>query len=138
MKTRLDILALALSLGALVSTAAFADDLPAFKKGQWHYDRTVLMGGQPMTMQLDKCSDPTAEFQATNAKIASFCKFTPVAKVGNAYTFAADCATGGRTVSKSELTPAGEEAYTLKVTTEAGGQTVTEELKAKRTGECKP
>ncbi len=90
-----------------------------------------------MVMQLDKCSDPTAEFKATNAKIASFCKFTPVAKVGNVYTFTADCTTGGRTVSKTELTPAGEEAYSLKVTTEAGGQVVTEELKAKRTGDYK-
>jgi hypothetical protein len=139
MKNHTRLFLLTLFLGAFVSQVAFAEDLPAFKQGQWHYDRSVSMGGgQPMVLQLDKCSDPTMEFKATNAKIASFCKFVPVAKAGNVYTFTADCTIpSGRTVSKTELTPAGEEAYSLKVTTEAGGSVVTEELKAKRTGDCK-
>jgi hypothetical protein len=139
MKNQTRLFLLTLCLASVSSTAAFADDLPTFKKGQWHYDRSVLMGtgGQPMVMQLDKCSDPTAEFKATNAKTASVCKFVPVTKAGNIYTFTADCTTpNGRVVSKSELTPAGEEAYSLKVTSETGGSKVTEELKAKRTGDC--
>ncbi len=133
------------SLGLLVffvSLLAFrlvlAEDFPAFKKGQWQYDRTVATaGGQPMSMQMAKCSDPTAEMKASNAQFASFCKMTPLTKAGNVYTYGADCTTpGGRSVSKSELTATSDTEYSIKVNTDTGGVAVKEELKAKRIGDC--
>ncbi len=122
-----------------VAAAAWAEDLPAFRKGMWEFNRTVDTGtGKPQLISNKECTDPTAAMRKQNDMLTKAgCKFSSVTRSGGAYTFTSDCAIQGVTAqSKSVLTPGGDSAYTVDVESRQGGVTSRERLVAKRVGDC--
>ena len=78
-----------------------------------------------------------------NAKLEkSGCRFSPVKKSGNVYTYTADCSMKmptGATMdsrSKSVMTVAGESSYTIEIDVVTDGQSSKELLVAQRVGDC--
>ena len=127
----------------LTSTLAcgplLADDLPALRQGLWKYQRTV--GGK--MIESTKCTSPTEDMKTMNAKLEkSGCRFTPVNKSGNVYTYTADCSmkmpTGAtmNTRSTSVMTVASESSYKIDIDVVTDGQASKEMLVAQRTGDC--
>ena len=115
--------------------------LPTFKPGQWQFKRTVESsgsGGKPITTSLEKCTDPSADMQKMNAALVqSSCKFTPISRIGNTYSFSADCTVRGTVLtSKSVLTYTNDSSYRIEVASSGGGQTSHETLVATRLGGC--
>ena len=65
------------------------------------------------------------------------CKFSPVEKSGNSYTFGADCEIEGTRIrSRSVMTVESDSAYKVDVTSTAGARSTKEVLSAKRLGDC--
>jgi hypothetical protein len=129
-------IALAATLGA---GAAAADELPAFRKGMWEYDRTMERGGAPkQTVKAKKCINPTEDMNRQRAMLSqSGCKFSPIAKSGSTYTYTAQCTMAGLTVeSKSVLRFESEGAYRLDVESKEVGVASKEVLIARRVGDC--
>lgn len=131
----------AAALALLLATPALADEIPAFRKGLWEFNRTVEgqgQGGKPATMSSRKCVEPSADMRQMNAMLAKQgCKFSPTQRKGNAYSFAADCQMQGLSMkSQSVLTVESDSAYTVQVTSSGGGQATRELLKARRVGDC--
>ena len=127
----------------LISTLAcgpvLADDLPALRQGLWKFQRTV--GGK--MIESTKCTSPAEDMKKMNAKLEkSGCRFTPVNKSGNVYTYTADCSmkmpTGAtmNTRSTSVMTVAGESSYKIDIDVVTDGQASKEMLVAQRTGDC--
>jgi hypothetical protein len=128
----------------LMSTLAcgpvLADDLPALRQGLWKFQRTV--GGKKI--ETTKCTSPTEDMKKMNALIErSGCRFSPVKKSGNAYTFTANCSMkmpSGATMSSrstSVLTVVSESSYKIEVDVVSDGQSSKELLVAQRIGDCK-
>jgi hypothetical protein len=123
-----------------VCSTAHADELPVFRRGMWKFQRTV--GAK--TIEVEKCSSPTEDMKKQNAMLEkSGCRFSPVKKSGNAYTFTAECSvkgpSGAVTSSRSTtvLTVESDSAYRVEVTGSAAGQAMKELLVARRVGDCK-
>jgi hypothetical protein len=119
---------------------AGADEVPALRQGLWKFHRVVA--GKPM--DVTRCADPREDMKRQNAMLTKFgCRFTPLKRIGNTYTFIADCTiknSAGGTVtshSKSVITVESENAYKVEVETSANGQTQKELLLARRTGDCR-
>jgi hypothetical protein len=124
-------------LGA--AAPAPADELPAFRQGLWEFKRTV--NGQTLVSRT--CGNPTETMRAQNAQLErAGCRFSPVAKSANAYTFSSECAMkmpGGGTVTSatmSVLTVESDSAYRLQVTGTAAGAPTDEVMVARRAGDC--
>lgn len=118
-----------------------ADDLPALRKGMWEFNRSVedsKTPGKPMNMTNKKCADPTADMKQMNGALTrQGCKFSPVVKTGNAYSFSADCQIQGVSMqSRSVMSVESDSAYKVDVTSKAGAQSTREVLVAKRLGDC--
>jgi hypothetical protein len=65
------------------------------------------------------------------------CRFTPVTRSGNAYSYSATCKMQGMSgTSKSVVTVDGDSAYALRVESDFGGESTREVLRARRTGDC--
>jgi hypothetical protein len=118
---------------------ARAEDPPAFRQGLWQFDRTV--GGQKL--QTKECTSPSEELKRQNELLTrSGCKLTPTQRVGNAYTFSAECtinAPGASTVnarSTSVMTVDDDSAYKVEITTTGAGTSTQETLIARRIGDC--
>jgi hypothetical protein len=119
--------------------AAAADELPTFRKGMWEYDRTMERGGGPkQTVRAKKCINPTEDIGRQRAMLSqSGCKFSPIAKSGNTYTYTAQCTMAGVAVeSKSALRFENDGAYRLDVESKEGGVASSEVLIARRVGDC--
>jgi hypothetical protein len=126
-------------MGMLLTGTAAAAELPVFRPGLWEFDRTV--NGQKVASK--ECLDPTARMKAQNAKLEqSGCSFSPMEKAGATYTFTSECAMkmpGGkalRSSSKSVMTVESDSAYRLQVTGTLAGEPSSEQLVARRIGEC--
>lgn len=121
---------------ALALPIAQAEDLPALRKGNWEYTRTVEGGSQPIRLQ--KCVDPAANMKKQNALAAKgLCKMTPMVRTGNSYRFSATCTINGApVVTSSVITVQSDSAYSIDVETQAGGKLRKEHLSAKRLGDC--
>jgi len=129
----------ALLVSALLCGPAPADDLPALRQGMWKFQRTV--GGKKI--ETTKCASPTEDMKTMNATLEkSGCRFTPVKKAGNVYTYTADCSmkmpTGATMNSRSTsvMTVAGESSYKIEIDVVTDGQASKELLVAQRTGDC--
>jgi hypothetical protein len=120
---------------------AMADDLPILRKGMWEYNRSVedsAAPGKPTNINNKKCADPTANMKKMNEAIAKQgCKFSPIARSGNTYTFTTECqAQGAAMQSRSVITVENDSAYKINVTSTAGARSTKEILVAKRVGDC--
>ena len=73
-----------------------------------------------------------------NARLtAAGCRFSPVRRAGNVYTYTAQCSMAGIQVqSRSTLTVENPGAYRLFVESREGGGTSKETLIARRVGDC--
>ena len=127
---------------AALAPAATADELPTLKKGLWEFKRTV--GGsagsakaQPIVSR--ECVDPKEDMKKQNEMLTKAgCKFSPLKKSGNAYSFTADCQIQGRHAqSKSIITVDNDSAYRVDVENKGGAQISKELLFARRIGDCK-
>ena len=120
------------------ATAVGAEDLPQFRPGLWEFKRTIeelKQGVKPPPLNLQECVDPTASLK--KHKETPGCKFSPMTRTGDSYSFTADCQTDrGRLRSKSVITVESDSAYRLRVESQVGEQQVTELLVARRIGEC--
>ena len=108
----------AVLLSTLAPGPVLADDLPALRQGLWKFQRTV--GGQKIEMT--ECTSPTEDMKKMNATLEkSGCRFSPVKKSGNVYTYSADCSmkmpTGATMKSRSTsvMTVASESSYKIEI-----------------------
>lgn len=131
--------ATAVLIATLACGPVLADDLPALRQGLWKFDRTV--GGKKI--EATKCTSPTEDMKTMNAKLEkSGCRFTPVKKSGNVYTYTADCSmkmpTGATMNSRSTsaMTVVSESSYTIDIDVVTDGQASKERLVAQRVGDC--
>jgi hypothetical protein len=126
----------AVALTAVVcSVAAAGEDLPAFRQGMWKFTRTVA----GRTIESNKCTSPTDDMKRQNATLEKAgCKFSPIRKAGNTYTFEANCTLAGGMTSQttSVLTVESDSAYKNEVTGTTAGEATRETLVARRTGDC--
>ena len=131
------LVALALTLAAVAS----ADPWPVLRSGMWEYQRTMVRSdqpGKPIVVTKRKCGNPTEDMKRQNAQLtAAGCRFSPVRKAGNTYTYTAQCSMAGLQVqSRSTLTVENPGAYRLFVESREGGATSKETLIARRVGDC--
>jgi len=128
-----------LALGS-VSIAA-AEDWPAFKPGQWRFERTMEgTGPTPQKISKTECVDPTADQKAQRDMLAKAgCRFSPLAQSGRTYRYTADCKMGKMTsTSASVLEVESAEAFTITVESTVDGSKSREVLRARRVGDCQP
>jgi hypothetical protein len=130
---------IALLVSTLLCGAALADDLPALRQGMWKFQRTV--GGEKI--ESTQCVNPTEDMRKMNAKLEkSGCRFSPVKKSGNVYTYSADCSmkmpTGATMSSRSTsvMTVVSESSYKIEIDVVTDGQASKELLVAQRIGDC--
>jgi Protein of unknown function (DUF3617) len=128
----------------LMSTLAcgpvLAEDLPALRQGLWKFQRSV--GGKKL--ETTKCTSPTEDMKKMNAMLEkSGCRFSPLKKSGNVYTYTADCSmkmpTGATMSSRSTsvMTVDSESSYKIEIDVVTDGQASKELLVAQRIGDCK-
>jgi uncharacterized protein DUF3617 len=127
----------ALVLTCLAMTA-MAGDPPVFRKGLWEFNRTVdAGGGQPLTMKMQECIDPTEDMKKQNLSAAQIGCKSSSSRNGDKYNVTADCVIQGVAMeSKSVITVESDSAYRIDVETLAGGKTTKELLVARRVGDC--
>ena len=132
--------ATAILVSAPAGGPVLADDLPAFRQGLWKFERTV--GGR--MIESTKCTSPTEDMKRMNAKLEkSGCRFSPVKKSGNVFTYTADCSmrmpTGKTMTSRSTsvMTVAGDASYRIEIDAVTDGRASKELLVAQRVGDCK-
>lgn len=122
-------------------TAAAADQWPLLRHGMWEFSRSIETpgkGGKPQTMQTKQCTNPTEDMKRQNEMLSKGgCRFSPVTRSGNVYTYSAQCKMQGMAgTSKSVLTVDGDSAYTIRIESDFGGEATREVLQARRTGDC--
>ena len=118
-----------------------AEDMPTFRKGMWEFKRTVDNAGRPgkpQTTETKKCTNPSLDMKKQRETLSKGgCKFSPVSKSGNNYSFSTECTVQGVAgQSKSLLTVENDSAYSVRVETRMGTQATKEVLLARRTGDC--
>ena len=136
---RIVVTVLAILVFTAVCRPALADELPAFRQGMWKFDRTV--GKEKLEMT--KCASPSEDMRKQNAMLEKGgCRFSPVKKSGNVYTFTADCSIkspSGATISSrttSVMTVESDTAYQIEIDGVTDGQSTKELLVARRIGDC--
>ena len=134
---RLLLLATVLAAG----TAVAADDWPVLRHGLWEFNRTMEgagKGGRAESIQARRCVNPTDDMKRQREMLGkSGCKFSPISRSGNVYSYSATCQMQGLSgTSKSTLTVNGDSAYTLRVESDFGGEATRELMQAKRVGDC--
>jgi len=129
----------AILISTLASTPVLADDLPALRQGLWKFQRTV----SGKKIETTKCTSPTEDMKKMNATLEkSGCRFSPVKKSGNVYTYSADCSmkmpTGATMSSRSTsvMTVVSESSYKIEIDVVTDGQASKELLVAQRVGDC--
>jgi len=132
---------LAAVLALTLAAVAFADPWPTLRSGMWEYQRTMVRSaqpGKPIVVTKRKCGNPAEDMKRQNAQLtAAGCRFSPVRKAGNVYTFTSQCSMAGIQVqSRSTLTVESPDAYHLFVESREGGETSKETLIARRMGDC--
>jgi len=129
----------AILISTLAAGPVLADDLPALRQGLWNFQRTV--GGKKI--ETTKCTSPTEDMKNMNAKLEkSGCRFSPVKKSENVYSYTADCSikmpTGATLSSRSTsvMTVVSESSYRIEIDAVTDGQASKELLVAQRVGAC--
>jgi hypothetical protein len=115
-----------------------AAETPQFEPGLRTFNRTSQgsqPGSKPVTAATQKCTDPTQLFNKP-AQMPG-CKFSPMTRSANTYSFTADCTIQGAALtSNTVIAVESDSAYTQTVESHGGGQSTKEVLVAKRVGEC--
>jgi hypothetical protein len=129
---------LAAALIASATPVALAADWPAFRHGQWRFERTMEGDGPKQTVATTECMDPTAEQQKQRATLTKAgCRFSPLTQSGSTYRYSATCAMAGmNATSNSVLEVQGPEAYTITVESIMGNTKTHEVVIARRVGDC--
>lgn len=126
---------------ALPQGVAQSGDLPAFRKGMWEFNRTMEGAGSQGKSQAitsKKCSNPTEDMKKQNEMLLKAgCKFSPITRSGNTYSFTSDCTIPGASAQgKSTISVENDSAYTVHIETRQGNQATKETLRARRIGDC--
>ena len=136
---------IAVALGALAvelacARLALAEDLPSLQPGLWSFSSTVIMKGssKPQTRSLRKCTDASDDIRKKWAMLAQqSCKFTPVARTGNRYSYSSTCQRNGMALEmKSTLTVDSRTAYRVETESRTNSQVQKEVVVAQRVGAC--
>ena len=105
----------------------------------WKFERTF--GAK--TVEATKCTNPMEDMKKQNAMLEKGgCRFSPVSRSGNVYTFTADCSIrtpSGVAISSrstSVITVENESAYRIAIDVMTDGQATKELLVARRVGDC--
>jgi hypothetical protein len=123
------------------SDDARAEDLPVFRPGLWEFTRSMddnsgMYRQTKFTRQ--KCAAPTADLRKASEKMsAQGCSQSPLLRIGDSYEGTSTCQVFGiQMESHTVLTAAGDGAY-RRVTTARGEKgSTTEEITARRLGDC--
>lgn len=112
-----------------------AQDAPRLKHGMWEFNRTIE-GQQTLTTR--KCTDPGADMKAMRERLAAGgCKLSRSPPTGTTSSSTTTCPVSGATVvSETRLTVESESAYAVHIETSGGGKSSTENLRARRVGDC--
>jgi hypothetical protein len=126
---------------ALPEGMALSDDLPGFRRGMWEFNRTMEGAGSQGKSQAitsKKCTNPTEDMKRQNEMLLKAgCKFSPITRSGNTYSFTSDCTLQGASAQgKTIVSVENDSAYTVHIETRQGNQVTKEILKARRIGEC--
>ena len=134
------------AIGLLATTPAIAQELPTRKAGLWEMKLGAGMGGSGQAIQ--HCTDAATD-KALNASALAAgeqeCAKRDIKKTAGGMTVDSTCTISGRTVTTHmEIVGSFDSAYTMKVSSEAGGplppgmpaqMTIT--MEAKWLGPCK-
>ena len=125
----------------LLEGLAHSEDLPAFRRGMWEFNRTMKGAdsqGKSQTITSKQCTNPTEDMKKQNEMLSKAgCKFSPVTRSGNTYSFTSDCTLQGISAQgKSVVSVENDSAYTVNIETRQGNQVTKETLRARRIGEC--
>ena len=125
-----------------ISTSAQAETFegPSFKKGMWHFVRTLDLIGQKtkrriMEREMTRCVDPTHSMKATfSSGSVGNCVSSKPEHTANKYTFANRCDYMGRV--STVITVYSEESYTEVNELSEGTLPRQELVVARRIGDC--
>lgn len=122
-----------------VPAISYAEELPALRKGIWEFNRTVETApGKTAKLSKKECTTPFGDMKKNREDgMKAGCRFTPLTRSGNSYSFTANCKIGEVPVeSKSVITIDSPNAYKIQVESRGGGKKSTELLVAKRVADC--
>jgi len=133
----------ALLVAAPFAGATTAEDLPAFRARVREFNRTMEAStttGKPQAIQTKQCTSPSDDMKKQNEMLTKGgCKFSPVDRAGNTYSYSAACDLQGASgTSKSELAFESDSAYVIRIESNLGGAPSREVLRATRVGDCRP
>ena len=132
----------AIALLTVAALPAHADPFegPSFKKGMWHFVRTLDLIGQKtkrriMEREMTRCVDPTHAMKATfSSGSVGSCVSSKPNRTDNKYTFANRCDFMGRV--STVITVHNEESYTELNELSQGAMPRQELVVARRVGDC--
>jgi hypothetical protein len=136
-------LAVALSAAVPLSSQAKAEEFdgPSFRKGMWHFVRTLDLVAHQRTRQrllereMTRCVDPTVAMKATfSSPSVANCVSAKPEKSNNKYTFSNRCDYMGPV--STVITVHSDESYTEVNELTVGKFPRTELVVAKRVGDC--
>lgn len=114
---------------------------PAFKRGMWHFVRTLEMVVSDnvrhtlSSQEMTRCVDPTEAMKATfSTGSVGSCTSTKPEKADNRYTFANRCDYLGP--AKTTITVVSDAAYSEQNEFQAGDYSRVDLVVAKRIGDC--
>jgi len=93
---------------------------------------------KPQTQSVKKCTNPTDEIRKKWAMLAiETCKFSPVSRSGNRYSYSSTCQKDGMQLSlRAVITVQSDQAYRVETEATTNNQVRKELLIAKREGDC--
>jgi len=132
--------AIMLTLGGPLASQANAEPVegPTFKKGMWHFVRTVVspkLKHKLLTREMTRCVDPTHAMKVTfsTAPVGN-CVSSRPEKAGNKYTFSNRCDYMGPV--STVITVHSDESYTEANELTVGKLPRTDLVVARRIGDC--
>jgi Protein of unknown function (DUF3617) len=124
----------------LAGLATAANQFPSFQPGLWSFTSTVVTPGSPKpeVRTLRKCVDPGKDIEDKWQSLAkSACRFSPVAHVGNLYSYTSACTKGAVTLqTKSSIYVESKTAYRVESEARTSDQMRRETIIAQRVGDC--
>ena len=139
-KTKAILSTIALLMIGILPAQADSFDGPSFKKGMWHFVRTLDLIGQKtkrriMEREMTRCVDPTHAMKATfSSGSVGSCVSSKPHHADNKYTFANRCDYMGRV--STVITVYSDESYTEVNELSAGTLPRQELVVARRIGDC--
>ena len=139
-------LSFAMALCLITAAALAADELPAFKKGLWNFQRTLSGEGMqalPKNISSKRCADPSEDMRKQNAMLSALgCTLNPAVLQDNRYSFLTECpaSLGLATRMATTIIVESDSVYRVLIDSEAnvGDQVIKshEELTVTREHDC--